>query len=87
MSDTSSRPGPCPQGLRESKSRRLWRSSASLALALGRRSDDMCGVSSCKPRKRRPRRRQLWQQVSHVDPLQANPSVSEFSQRLRVPSP
>lgn len=25
--------------------------------------------------------RELWQQVAHVHPLQANPSVSEFSQR------
>ncbi len=26
--------------------------------------------------------RDLWQQVAHVDPLHANPSVSEFSRRL-----
>lgn len=26
-------------------------------------------------------KRELWQQVAHVDPLQANPTVSEFSRR------
>lgn len=25
---------------------------------------------------------ELWQQVAHVDPLAANPSISEFSQRM-----
>ena len=25
--------------------------------------------------------RELWEQVAHVDPLQANPTVSEFSRR------
>lgn len=26
-------------------------------------------------------KRELWQQVAHVDPLQANPTVSEFTRR------